>query len=63
MYDEAVLFFDHIVRKDRPVSEILTADYTFVNKPLAEHYGVKREAKFSAEPELVQGASAYHRGA
>ena len=33
MYDEAVSFFEYIVRKDRPVREILTADYTFLNKP------------------------------
>ena len=28
MYDEAVSFFEHIIRKDRPVREILFADYT-----------------------------------
>ena len=40
MYDEAVSFFEHIVREDRPVDEILFADYTFLNQPLAEHYGI-----------------------
>ena len=40
MYEEAVSFFEHLVREDRPVDEILFADYTFLNRPLAEHYGV-----------------------
>ncbi len=55
-------FFDYLVRKDRPVGEILTADYTFLNKPLAKHYGVTKEIKSAGEPELVEGANAFHRG-
>jgi mono/diheme cytochrome c family protein len=62
MYDEAVSFFEYIVRKDRPVREILHADYTFLNKPLAKHYGVKKEIRSDTEPELVEGASAFGRG-
>jgi hypothetical protein len=62
MYDEAISFFEHIVRKGRPVGEILTADYTFVNKPLAKHYGIQKEIKSDSKPELVEGASAFHRG-
>jgi hypothetical protein len=45
MYDEAVSFFEYIVRENRPVGEILSANYTFVNKPLAKHYGLKQEVK------------------
>ena len=37
---ETELFFDYVVRKDRPVSELLTARYTFLNKRLADHYGI-----------------------
>jgi mono/diheme cytochrome c family protein len=62
MYDEAVSFFEYIVRKDRPVREILHADYTFLNKPLAKHYGVKKEMKSATEPELVESASEFGRG-
>jgi mono/diheme cytochrome c family protein len=62
MYNEAVSFFEHIVRKDRPVREILHADYTFLNTALAKHYGVKKEIKSKEEMELVQGADANHRG-
>ena len=37
---EAELFFDSIVREDRPLVDLLTADYTFVNERLADHYGI-----------------------
>ncbi|MEZ5318542.1 MAG: DUF1592 domain-containing protein [Vicinamibacterales bacterium] len=40
MYRETELLFDHMVRADRPVTELLTADYTFVNERLARHYGI-----------------------
>jgi mono/diheme cytochrome c family protein len=40
MRREVELLFDNIVREDRPVSELLTADYTFVNERLAKHYGI-----------------------
>ena len=38
---ETEALFEHILRKDRPVTEFLTADYTFVNERLARHYGLK----------------------
>ncbi|HKH74410.1 MAG TPA: DUF1592 domain-containing protein [Vicinamibacterales bacterium] len=37
---EAELFFDSIVREDRPLMDLLDADYTFVNERLAQHYGI-----------------------
>jgi hypothetical protein len=37
---EAELFFDSIMREDRSVIDLLTADYTFVNERLAHHYGI-----------------------
>jgi hypothetical protein len=40
MYTEAVTFCDHIVRNDRPLNEILFADYSFLNQDLARHYGI-----------------------
>lgn len=40
MYRESVEFFNHIIRGDRPVSDLLQADYTFVNEELARHYGL-----------------------
>jgi hypothetical protein len=38
MRRETELLFDHVVRADRPMLELLTADYTFVNERLARHY-------------------------
>jgi hypothetical protein len=37
---ETELFIDSVLRDDRSVSELLTADYTFVNERLAKHYGI-----------------------
>jgi hypothetical protein len=34
------MFFDSIVREDRNVLDLLTADYSFVNERLAKHYGI-----------------------
>ncbi len=40
MHRETEVFFDDLVRADRPVLELLTADHTFVNERLARHYGI-----------------------
>ena len=40
MRTEVEMLFDSIVRNDRPITELLTADYTFVNERLAAHYGI-----------------------
>ncbi len=37
---ETELFLDSILRENRSVRELLTANYTFVNERLAEHYGI-----------------------
>jgi mono/diheme cytochrome c family protein len=37
---ETELLFDSIVREDRSVVDLLTADYTFVDERLARHYGI-----------------------
>jgi hypothetical protein len=77
MYDEAISFFEYIVRQDRPVREILFADYAFVSDELAAHYGMEREgANESREGDgeddtsrgqvenlsYVEGVSRYRRG-
>src|SRR5215471_7119440 len=40
MRREVELLFDDIVRQDRNVVDLLTANYTFVNERLAKHYGI-----------------------
>jgi hypothetical protein len=62
MYDEAISTFEYIVRQERPVKEILYADYTFLNKPLAAFYGIDRDVKLTDKMERVDGANAFNRG-
>ena len=40
MKKETELFFDSIVREDRSIVDLLTADYSLVNERLAIHYGI-----------------------
>ena len=40
MQRETELFFESVMREDRSVLDLLTADYTFVNERLARHYGI-----------------------
>ncbi len=37
---ETELLFAEVLRSDRSVLELLTANYTFVNERLARHYGI-----------------------
>ena len=66
MHAEAVAFFSHIVRQDRPVSEMLFADYAFLNAELVKHYGV--QASFNSQPsspfelQRVDRVNDQHRG-
>ena len=38
---ETLMFFDSILRENRPISDFLTARYTFLNEPLAKLYGIE----------------------
>jgi hypothetical protein len=40
MKTETTMFFEHVLRENRPISDFLNANYTFVNERLAEHYGI-----------------------
>lgn len=40
MRTETELFFADIVKNDRSILDLFTADYTFVNERLAQHYGI-----------------------
>ncbi len=66
MYDEAVSTFEYIVRQGRPVKEILYADYTFLNEPLAKFYGLEKSVgkmmKSDGRVVMVEGANAFDRG-
>jgi mono/diheme cytochrome c family protein len=62
MYDEAISTFEYLVRQGRPVKEMLYADYTFLNKPLAKFYGIEKDVASTDKVERVEGAQAFDRG-
>ena len=41
MKEETRLFFDSILRENRPLSDFLDARYTFLNERLAKYYGIE----------------------
>jgi mono/diheme cytochrome c family protein len=41
MKTETTLFFEHVLRENRPIKDFLNADYTFLNERLAAHYGIE----------------------
>ncbi len=43
MKEEAKRFLRHLLDENRPLAELLDCDYTFVNKPLAQLYGLPHE--------------------
>ena len=45
MRSETEMLFAHIMREDRDLLELLTADYTFANQALAKFYGMTEEVK------------------
>ena len=40
MYEESVRFLEELFRKDGSILDLLNANHTFVNEPLAKHYGI-----------------------
>ncbi|MFA6544870.1 MAG: DUF1592 domain-containing protein [Limisphaerales bacterium] len=40
MFRETELFFSEIVREDHSVLDLVDADFTYLNEPLARHYGI-----------------------
>ena len=62
MYEEAVAFFEHVVRRDRPVTDLFFADYTFLNRRLAEYYGVRLDPEKLKSRDHFQRVEAGNRG-
>jgi len=40
MFDEPTRMITHLIQSDRPITDVLYGDVTFVNKSLAAHYGI-----------------------
>ncbi len=57
MYEESIRFFTDLFQNDRPVLNILDADYSFLNADLAKHYGIPFEVR-SEKGEVRSGTSA-----
>ena len=44
MKQETLMFFKHILFENRPITDFLESDYTFLNEPLASLYGIPFKA-------------------
>ena len=61
MFEEPTRYIAYLIQNDRPITDLLNGDATFVNKKLASHYGLP----FKGAPnewELVTGLHASGRG-
>jgi hypothetical protein len=59
---ETELLFESIVREDRSITDLLDADYTFVNERLAKHYGIPNIYGAHFRRVKLDGALDYRRG-
>jgi hypothetical protein len=57
---ETELFLDDQFRQDKSITELLTADYTFLNERLAKHYGIPNV--YGEHFRRVALKDEYHRG-
>ena len=60
MATETRMFFAHVLQANRPVTDFIRADYTFLNQRLAEHYGIAGVTgpafrRVSLAPQLPRG--------
>ena len=66
MFEEPVQFFTDLAQRDGSLLELLTADHTFVNRTLAEHYGAEvpglADANDSSAWVRVDQAGTFGRG-
>ena len=65
MFEEPVRFFDDVARQNRSVLDFLYGQHTFVNAPLARHYGMPDCRTARATPNewvRVDDAGRYQRG-
>jgi hypothetical protein len=62
MKRETELLFLHLIREDRSVLELLTADYSFVNERLARHYRVPNVTGANFRRVALDGVAASRRG-
>jgi hypothetical protein len=56
MRTEGEMFFAELLREGRPVSELLTSSFTYVNQRLAQHYGLPAPAGSGFERVMLSGS-------
>ena len=61
MMTETRLFFDYVLRENRPLSEFLDARYTFLNERLAKYYGIAGRDRAGVPPGGSDGRPARRR--
>jgi len=63
MYEESIQFFTDLFQNDGSVLDILNADYTFLNEPLAKHYGIplRQASQPAGQPASVDPRSGWRR--
>ena len=59
MQEEVTRFYIDLFQNDRSALSLLDADYTFLNKPLADHYGIPFEG---SDWQRVEGIKKHGRG-
>jgi hypothetical protein len=62
MFEEPVRFMTDLIQNDRSVLDLLYGDYTFVNRVLAEHYGIPAAPGATDGWFLAPDARSYGRG-
>jgi mono/diheme cytochrome c family protein len=60
IYEESILFFQDLFQSDRAVTNLLDADYTFLNETLAKHYDIP--GVVGPQWRRVEGVRKYGRG-
>lgn len=65
MRDETEMLFAYLIKENRSLLELLTADYTFLNEPLAKLYGIEgvvgdKMRKVSLSPDDHRGGILTH---
>ncbi len=41
MQEETEMLFEYLLKEDRPLTELIDSNYTFLNEELAKHYGIE----------------------
>ena len=62
MFEEPIRFLVDVVQNDRSVLEFLEADFTLVNRALADHYGIPAVDFNDGEWRRVEDAARFGRG-